>query len=127
MVDGSVNFEERLKQRIGRASRVESVAIRFTEDEVATLRQAAAERTTTVREWARAVLLREAQSRRTDALFTEIVATRMFLNLVLKHVACGEFLTAEAFSDVLTKVRVTKHKQALDMMAQYAAPDQKES
>jgi hypothetical protein len=119
MADGSIDFEERLKQRIGRPARVESVAIRFTVEEAATLRQAAADRTTTVREWARTVLLREAQSRRTDAVFTETVAIRMLLNIVLKHVACGEVLTAEAFSEVLTKVRLTKRKQALEMMDQY--------
>jgi hypothetical protein len=36
-------------------------------------------------------------------------------------------MTPESFSAVLTKVRTTKHKQALDMMDQYATPDQKES
>lgn len=96
MADRTVNFEDRLKQRIGRPSRVESVAIRFTEDELATLEQAAAEKTTTLREWAREVLLREARSARTDALFTEIVAIRMLLNLVLKPISCGEVMTPES-------------------------------
>ena len=51
----------------------------------------------------------------------------MLLNLVLKHIACGEVMTAEIFSDVLTKVRTTKHKQTLELMEQYATKDQKES
>ena len=78
-----VDFADRLKQRIGRPSRVESVAIRFTEDELAALEKSAQEKATTLREWAREVLLREARSSRSDPLFTEIVATRMLLNLVL--------------------------------------------
>jgi len=127
MAGESLNFDERLRQRIGRPSRVESIAIRFTADELSAIERAAEGKTTTLREWAREVLLREARSPRGDALFTEIVATRMLLNLVLKSVACGEVMTPETFSAVLTKVRTTKHKQALDMMEQYATPDQKES
>ncbi len=44
-----------------------------------------------------------------------------------RHIACGELMSAEMFTEVLTKVRTTKHKQALDMMEQYAATDKKES
>ncbi len=126
MAAGEVDFEDRLKQRIGRPSRVESVAIRFTEDELAALEKAAQERATTLREWAREVLLREARNSRGDALFTEIVATRMLLNLVLKPLACGQVMTPEDFSGVLTNVRTTKHKAATDVMEQYAAAEPKE-
>jgi urate oxidase len=121
-----VDFEDRLKQRIGRPSRVESVAIRFTEDELQTLETVAKEKGTTLREWSREVLLREARSSRTDALFTEIIATRMLLNLVLKPLACGQVMTTEEFSGVLANVRTTKHKAATDVMAQYAAAEPKE-
>ena len=126
MAAGEVNFDDRLKQRIGRPSRVESVAIRFTEDELATLENSAQEKATTLREWAREVLLREARNSRGDALFTEIVATRMLLNLVLKPLACGQVITAEEFSGVLASVRTTKHKAATDVMEQYAAAGFKE-
>jgi urate oxidase len=126
MAVGEVDFEDRLKQRIGRPSRVESVAIRFTEDELETLETVAKEKGTTLREWSREVLLREARSSRTDALFTEIVATRMLLNLVLKPLACGRVMTTEEFSGVLANVRTTKRKAATDVMAQYAAAEPKE-
>jgi urate oxidase len=126
MAAGETDFEDRLKQRIGRPSRVESVAIRFTENELQTLETVAKEKGTTLREWSREVLLREARSSRTDALFTEIVATRMLLNLVLKPLACGQVMTTEEFSGVLANVRTTKHKAATDVMAQYAAAEPKE-
>ena len=70
--------------------------------------------------------MREARNARTDALFTEIVATRMLLNLVLKPLACGQVMTAEEFSGVLANVRTTKHKAATDVMAQYATAEPKE-
>ena len=126
MAAGEVDFEDRLKQRIGRPSRVESVAIRFTEEELAALEKASQEKATTLREWAREVLLREARNSRGDALFTEIVATRMLLNLVLKPLACGQVMSPEDFSSVLANVRTTKHKAATDVMEQYAAAEPKE-
>lgn len=126
MAAGEVDFADRLKQRIGRPSRVESVAIRFTEGELAALEKCAKEKVTTLREWAREVLLREAQNSRSDALFTEIVATRMLLNLVLKPLACGQPMNSEEFSAMLANVRTTKHKAAADVMEQYAAAEPKE-
>ena len=126
MAGSELDFEDRLKQRIGRPSRVESVAIRFTEDELQTLEKVAQEKTTTLREWAREVLLREARTPRTDALFTEIVATRMLLNLVLKPLAIGQVMTPEEFSGVLVNVRTNKHQAAADVMEQYTAATPKE-
>ena len=126
MAEEMLNFDDRLRQRIGRPSRVESVAIRFTKQELAALEKVAHEKKTTLREWARDALLREASDSRTGALFTEVVATRMLLNLVLKSIACGEVMTAEVFSNVLTNVRTTKHQAATDVMEQYAAAGQKE-
>ncbi len=126
METGEVEFEGRLKQRIGRASRTLSVAIRFSADECAALEKTSNEQKTTLREWARGVLLREARSSRSDALFTEIVATRMLLNFVLKSLACGEPMTPEQFSAVLANVRTTKHEAATDVMEQYATAEQKE-
>ena len=51
----------------------------------------------------------------------------MLLNLVLKSIACGEVMTTEQFSAVLTNVRTTKHKAATDVMEQYATGDLKEN
>jgi len=42
MADEPLMFSERLRQKMGRPSRIESVAIRFTEDELAVLERAAA-------------------------------------------------------------------------------------
>ena len=123
----TLSFAERTARSKGRLSRNCMANARVTQAEQDELAAVAKAEGKALSEWAREVLLREARSRRTDALFTEIVATRMLLNLVLKSVACGEVMTPETFSAVLTKVRTTKHKQALDMMDQYATPDQKES
>jgi hypothetical protein len=121
------NFEARLSRSKGRHARDQVAQARVTKDECAELVTAAKREGRALSEWAREVLLREARRSQRDPVFTEIVATRMLLNLVLKHIACGELMSAEMFTEVLTKVRTTKHKQALDMMEQYAATDKKES
>ena len=112
--------------RKGRPARDKSAGVRFTQTEMERLNSAAKSQGKLFGEWAREVLLREARNSRGDALFTEIVATRMLLNLVLKPLACGQVMTAEDFSGVLANVRTTKHKAATDVMEQYAAAEPKE-
>jgi hypothetical protein len=116
----------RLDRPKGRPVRSKLASARVTEDEQKELDRAASADGKLFGEWAREVLLREARTSRSDALFTEIVATRMLLNLVLKPLACGELVTAEEFSGVLTHVRTTKHKAAADVIEQYATADKKE-
>ena len=122
-----LSFEARLDRTKGRPVRDRMASARVTKDELKTLEAAASDEGKLLSEWVRDVILREARTPRADALFTEIIATRMLLNLVLKPIACGEKLTAEEYSDVLTNVRTTKHKAATDVMEQYATTDQKEN
>ena len=121
----SLSFE-RLDRPKGRPVRGKLASVRVTTDELKELDTAAALDGKLFGEWAREVLLREARTPRADALFTETVATRMLLNLVLKPLACGQVMTAEEFSGVLASVRTTKHKAATDVMEQYAAAEPKE-
>jgi hypothetical protein len=123
----ALDFGERITRSKGRRRRDCMANARVTQAEQDELAGVAKEQGKALSEWAREVLLREARRSQRDPVFTEIVATRMLLNLVLKHIACGELMSAEMFTEVLTKVRTTKHKQALDMMEQYAATDKKES
>lgn len=121
-----LNFGDRLDRPKGRRVRGKSAGARFTEEELKEMDIVATRNGKLFAEWAREVLLREARSSRTDALFTEVVATRMLLNLVLKPLACGQVMSAADFSGVLTNVRTTKHKAAADVMEQYATAEPKE-
>jgi hypothetical protein len=126
MAADSLGIEERLRRKIGRPSRIHSVATRFTEDEAALLTRVAQSEGKTLREWAREVLLREARSTRDDALITEIVATRMLLNNVLMPLANGQKITPEGFAMIMANVRTEKRKAAREVMQQYTAAEQKE-
>lgn len=121
------DLSTRFQRSEGRSGRTYAATVKVSRSELSELNRIAKSEQKALSEWAREVLLREVRREKNDPLFTEIVATRMLLNLVLKHIACGELMSAEMFTEVLTKVRTTKHKQALDMMEQYAATDKKES
>jgi hypothetical protein len=121
-----ITMEQRLGRGKIRESRSRSLGTKLTLKEERELVRAAEAEGKSASEWAREVLLREARNARTDALFTEIVATRMLLNLVLKPLACGQVMTAEDFSNVLANVRTTKRKAAGDVMEQYASAAPKE-
>lgn len=121
-----ITMEQRLGRGKIRESRSRSLGTKLTLKEERELVRAAEAEGKSASEWARGVLLREARNSRTDALFTEIVATRMLLNLVLKPLACGQVMSAADFSGVLTNVRTTKHKAAADVMEQYATAEPKE-
>jgi hypothetical protein len=123
MQSETLAMDERLIRRMGRASRVQSVAIRFTKDEEATLARVAKARGITIREWAREVLLRESQPVDTSAaVITELVALRMLLSTVLRTVALGEKLTPEAYGQVLAEVRKGKREATRDVLSQYTIP-----
>ena len=122
----ALNFEERTARSKGRLSRNCMANARVTQAEQNELATVAKAQGKALSEWAREVLLREARSPRADALFTEIVATRMLLNLALKPLVCREAMNAAEFSAMLTEVRTTKHEAALDVMQQYATDEQKE-
>ncbi len=109
-----------------RSSRSQSLGTKLTISEEREVVAAAAREGKTASEWAREVLLREARRSERDPLFTEIIATRMLLNLVLKPIACGERMTDAGFGAALATVRAEKHINALELMQQYTSTQQKE-
>ena len=84
MGDEVMDFEERLRRHMGRPARVRTISIRFTNEEAQEMEKKAIAQGTTVREWCRSVLLRETQRRDEDALFSELIATRMLMVNLLK-------------------------------------------
>jgi hypothetical protein len=122
----TLDFGARLRRSEGRSGRNFSASLKLSKEELGEVEEAAKSVQKSVGEYAREAVLREARKGHTDPLFTEIIAMRMLLNLVLKHVACGEVMTDAVFDGALTKIRLGKHKAAADVMVQYAAPDQKE-
>ena len=83
-----------------------------------------------LREWARDVLLGEAYGSMLavgpDQIMTEIVALQLFLTNALSPVARGERMSAEQYQELMRNVKTNKHRAAREVVAQYAAENEKE-
>jgi hypothetical protein len=114
-----LTIEHRLQRRIGRASRTQSLAVRFTEDEVMEITRAANASGVTPREWCRTTLLKACGHDGSHALFTELIATRMLLLNLLKPLVLGEKVSPAWVTEAMTMVRNEKHKAAEEVLQQY--------
>ena len=120
-----------IAQRMGRGrlrdSRSRSLGTKLTIQEEQELARAAAADGKSASEWARDVLLREARRSAQDAVFTELIATRMLLVNLLKPLALGEKVSPAWITEAMTMVRKEKHKAAQEVMQQYTQQAGKET
>ena len=100
---------------------------RFTRAAKSALEEAAqARRRTALSEWSREVFLREARRKYHDALFTEMIATRMLLVNLIKPLSLGEKVSPAWITEAMTMVRNEKHQAAQEVMQQYTQQAGKE-
>jgi hypothetical protein len=119
-----------ISQRLGRGklrtSRSKSLGTKLTLSEEREIVRVAEADGKSASEWAREVLLREARRGDEDALFTELIATRMLLLNLLKPLALGEKVTTKDVADISAQVRKEKRRVAQEVRQQYAATTEKE-
>jgi hypothetical protein len=127
MDSAAIDIAPRLNRSQGRERRSRSFGTKLTRAEEAELYQAAKAEGKYAGEWARDVLLREARRSQDDALFTEVVATRMLLVNLIKPMLLGKPVPENWITEAMNGVRAAKHKAAADLRKEYAARDQKES
>lgn len=120
------SLEERISRSQGRTARVCVAQARVTEQEHEELLRAARSDGRALSEWAREVLLREARRASDDALFVELIATRMILLNLLKPLAMGQPVTPEDFARISATVRTDKRKVAQEIQQQYLTATPKE-
>jgi hypothetical protein len=114
-----ISSESRLQRSRGRTGRTHSANVKLTKDELAQLETIAQSEKKALGEWAREVLLREARRSDGDAVFTEIVATRMLLVNLIKPLILGKPVTSEWITEAMTAVRREKRRAAQEVMQQY--------
>jgi hypothetical protein len=127
MDSAAIDIASRLNRSQGRERRSRSFGTKLTRAEEAELYQAAKAEGKYAGEWARDVLLREARRSQDDALFTEVVATRMLLVNLIKPMLLGKPVPENWVTEAMNGVRAAKHKAAADLRKEYAARDRKES
>ncbi len=120
----TLDAENGLGRAIGREARTQSIATRFTPAEEQALLRRAEANGQNLREWAREVLLREANAEAPDSgiemLLTEVVGLQLFLAHVLGPIASGETITAVQYDELLRQVRVSKRRAAREAMVEGA-------
>jgi hypothetical protein len=115
-------MSKRIHRSQGRTGRTFSANVKLTEAELSEIAVTARTERKAVGEWARDVLLREARHASGDAVFTELIATRMLMVNLLKPLALGEKVSPAWITEAMTMVRKEKHKAAQEVMQQYTQP-----
>nr|AOS95234.1 hypothetical protein [uncultured bacterium] len=112
-----------IAQRLGRGkirdSRSRSFGTKVTLSEERELVRAAEDQGRNASEWAREVLLKEARRSDEDALFTELVATRMLIVNLLRPLIVGKPVSQEWITETMAAVRKEKRKAAQEVRQQY--------
>jgi hypothetical protein len=121
-----LRLDARLSRSKGRLARVHVAQARVTQPEQKELEDAARREGKALSEWARDVLLHEARRLPNDALFTELVATRMLLVNLIKPLILGEKVSPTWITEAMGMVRREKYKAAQEVMQQYAQSARKE-
>lgn len=117
---GIATFESSLQRSRGRSGRTHSANVKLTKEELAELDVIAQSEKKAIGEWAREVLLREARRSDHDAVFTEIVATRMLLVNLIKPLILGKPVTSQWITEAMSAVRREKRRAAQEVLQQYA-------
>ena len=122
----AIDFESRTSRSHGRAGRTYVASAKVTRKEQEELEHAAYKSGKSLSEWARDVLLQEARRSKDDAVFTELVATRMLLVNLIKPLILGEKVSPTWITEAMGMVRREKHKAAQEVMQQYTQGAAKE-
>lgn len=113
-------------ERRAREARTESLAVRYTKDEVALLSGAAEREGQPIREWMRDCLLaaadRQAAGRQIDdPLLCEILALRFTTDAMLRYVAAHFGMTPETITAIHSVATRDKRQLARVALEQYSA------
>jgi hypothetical protein len=112
-------FHGRISRSKSRQARDQVAQARVTPKEYEELLSAARGDGRALGEWVREVLLREARRADDDALFTELVATRMLMVNLFKPLIMGKPVSQEWLTEMMAVIRREKRKAAQEVRQQY--------
>lgn len=115
-----LGISSRIRRSQGRFARNAIASAKVTQEERLELATAAENAGKAFSEWAREVLLREARSGVSDrAVFTELIAMRMLLNMTLRPLYLGETGTLANYDQILAEAKNGKHETAAGVLKPY--------
>jgi len=103
----------------GRSQRTQSVGTKLTPQEESDVLAAAENDGKVPSEWVRDLIMRELRtSSAADAMLAEVLGVRLLLVNVLRPLASGQKLSAEAFDKLLDDIGATKYELATKLVAE---------
>jgi hypothetical protein len=103
----------------GRSQRTQSIGTKLTLQEVNDVLAAAESAGMVPSEWVRALIMRELKTSSTgDAFLAEVLGVRLLLVNVLRPLAVGQKLSAEAFDKLLDDIGATKYELATKLVTE---------
>ena len=123
MADRVFDIKQRLRPSKNSGLRDKFVKARVSPAELAQLVCASERDGQMLSEWVRDTLLASSTDQVSmRALFTEVTATRLLLNRVLRVLTTGGTMTAAEFDGFVKSLRVDKHTSAAEVLTQYNDP-----
>jgi hypothetical protein len=103
----------------GRSQRTQSIGTKLTPEEESDVLSASERDGKVPSEWVRDLIMKELRtSLSADAMLAEVLGVRLLLVNVLRPLASGQKLTAEAFDKLLDDIGATKYELATKAVAE---------
>jgi len=103
----------------GRSQRTQSIGTKLTPEEESDVLSASERDGKVPSEWVRDLIMKELRtSSSADAMLAEVLGVRLLLVNVLRPLASGQKLTAEAFDKLLDDIGATKYELATKVVAE---------
>jgi hypothetical protein len=119
MLANQATTSRRASRLKGRSQRTESIGTKLTLQEESDVLLAAENAGKVPSEWVRDLIMRELRtSSAADAFLAEILGVRLLLVNVLRPLAAGQKLSAEAFDKLLDDIGAAKYDLAIKLVAE---------
>lgn len=119
MLTNQATTSRRSSRLKGRSQRTQSIGTKLTPEEEADVLSASEKDGKVPSEWVRALIMKELRtSSAADAMLAEVLGVRLLLVNVLRPLASGQKLSAEAFDKLLDDIGSTKYELATKVVAE---------
>lgn len=119
MLTNQATTSRRNSRLKGRSQRTQSIGTKLTPEEESDVLSASEKDGKVPSEWVRALIMKELRtSSAADAMLAEVLGVRLLLVNVLRPLASGQKLSAEAFDKLLDDIGSTKYELATKVVAE---------
>ena len=119
MLTNQATTSRRSSRLKGRSQRTQSIGTKLTPEEESDVLSASEKDGKVPSEWIRDLIMKELRtSSAADAMLAEVLGVRLLLVNVLRPLASGQKLTAEAFDKLLDDIGATKYELATKVVTE---------